>query len=282
VLLSGAGAAAYVTKTPARPGDAAIHIATQRNSVYSSHPVPTSTGVFFESIAGEQYAIGRWDGVNFQTLAMDGHMFHPSSSDKGDRVYFERLTNGHSSIGVIDLPEHRNGIVPLDPRDPHDPAVSHDGSKLAFVSMGELYLFDYHFCRKIKTLAPAHDPSFVPGDQGLLYVAAQSDRSLIVLIDLASGADTVLLDSQTEVERPSISPDRRLLAFASRNPRTWQISLQDLQSHSLLQTTNGPCNSWSPAWVPGKMEIVFASDCNRGLNLPALFRMVAGARRVVQ
>jgi Tol biopolymer transport system component len=72
---------------------------------------------------------------------------------------------------------------------------------------------------------------------------------------------------------PSISPDGSFLAYASARTDNWQVWIKDLASHRDVEVTNGRCNSLAPAWALDSSEIVFASDCHRGLNLPALFRM---------
>jgi hypothetical protein len=280
ILTIAAGSAVFAVKHPERPAESATQIAIERDAVYSSAPVLTKAGLFFESIAREQYAIGHWNG-NSETLVMDGHMFHPSAPDSGDRVYFELLVNGHSSIAFIDLRGRSHGFVAIDRPEPCEPAVAHDGGKLAFVSLGELYVLDGRYSRKLKTPAFAHDPSFAPGDRELVYVAGGPDHSQIVRIDLDRGESTVLLDREEELASPSVSPDHRRLAFAARHFSNWQIWTEDLILHREVQSTNGPCNSWAPTWGLGASEISFASDCKRGLNLPALFRMSLGERTII-
>ena len=280
ILTIAGGSAVFATRHPERPADSATPIAIERDAIYSSAPVFTRAGLFFESIAREQYAIGH-RSANAETLVMDGQMFHPSAPDSGDRVYFELLVNGYSSIAFIDLRDRSHGIVTLDRPEACEPAVAHDGSRLAFVSLGELYLFDGRSSRKLKSLAFAHDPSFAPGDRDLVYVAAEPDHAQIVRIDLDTGESTVLVDREEELASPSVSPDHRMLAFATRHSSNWQVWTEDLILHRKVQLTNGPCNSWAPTWGFGASEIIFASDCKRGLNLPALFRISPGERTTV-
>jgi Tol biopolymer transport system component len=39
------------------------------------------------------------------------------------------------------------------------------------------------------------------------------------------------------------------------------------------QLTEGECNSISPAWTPDSKELIYATDCGRGVGLTALARM---------
>ena len=212
--------------------------------------------------------------ANSETLVMDGHMFHPSAPDSGDRVYFELLLNGHSSIAFIDLRDRSHGSVTLDRPEPCEPAVAHDGSKLAFVSLGELYLFDGRSSRKLKTPAFAHDPSFAPGDRELVYVAGGPDHSQIVRHRFGQLK-----------KAPCWSIARRNWLARRSRPTTadWR-SPHDISatgrsgpwiSYAIgkFSQPTAPCNSWAPTWGSAASELIFASDCKRGLNLPALFRM---------
>jgi TolB protein len=146
---------------------------------------------------------------------------------------------------------------------------------LAFLSNGALYISDGRADRLLNTSAPAHNPIFAPGDRDLLCVTASAGQSQIIRIDLTTGKSAVLVSSVADVGRPSVSPDRATLAYASRETGTWQIRIKRLTSGRTVQLTVGRCNSTSPAWTLDSTAIVFSSDCRRGLNLPALFRMPA-------
>jgi len=183
------------------------------------------------------------------------------------------VAGGRSSIGLFDLAGQRFGVAPVGQADPRDPAVSHNGELVAFVSAGQLFLFDGAGSRKVETIGQARDPSFEPGDKALVYASDESGRSRIIRIDVATGAKTIVVDQGAELARPSISQDRNTLLFASRKTGTWQIWARNLTQNRDVQLTTGRCNSVAPAWMPDSREIIFASDCRRGLFLPALQRM---------
>jgi Tol biopolymer transport system component len=238
----------------------------------------TATGIFYETLAydspeQERYAVRRWDGNQFETFLAEGHAFHPSAPDSGDKVYFEVSSGGRSSIAFFDVRSHVYEAVTTACPDPREPAISHDGRRLAYVSREELYVSDGRSSRKLETRTPARNPSFVPGDKDLVYVAGEFPRLQILQIDLATGKNEVLVDEGTELAGPSISPDRSRLVYASRRTGNWRVWIKDLATHRDVEVTKGRCNSLAPAWDLDSSEIVFSSDCNRGLNLPALFRM---------
>jgi hypothetical protein len=271
IVVAGCAAAGFVTAYPERPSPNAQPIVIQPNAIYSSSPVINRAGIFYESIQGERYVIEHWQGGQFDAYNANGHTFHPSLPDSGAKIYFELIAAGKSSIGFFDVSDHRSGVIEVTPSEPHDPAISHDGQTLAFVSDGHLYLFDGRASRRLETTASPRDPSFVPGDRNIVYAAGEPHRSRVVSIDLATQRNTVLVDGQSATARPSISPDGATLLYASRQNGSWQIWATDLAQNREVQLTAGRCNSFAPAWMPDSREIVFASDCGRGLNLPSLW-----------
>ncbi len=279
ILTLASGAAVFAAKFPESPADSATEIAMQPAAVYSGFPVVTATGIFYESIAPRQYVVERWDGAMFDAFGGDGNAFYPSAPDSGSRVYFEMFSGGRSSVAYFDFLARQYGAVATIHPNPTAPSISHDGSTLAFLSNGALYVSDGHTDRRLTTSAPAHDPAFAPGDRELLYVTANASQSQIVRIDLVTGNSAVLIESAGDLARPSISPDGATLAYASRQTGPWQIWTKALASGRSVQLTGGRCNSTSPAWTLDSAAIVFSSDCRRGLNLPALFRMPVNGLR---
>jgi Tol biopolymer transport system component len=70
----------------------------------------------------------------------------------------------------------------------------------------------------------------------------------------------------------AVSPDRKWLAFTLRSSGAQQIWLRELGGRRHIRLTGGNCNSFSPTWEWDSQSILFASDCSRGLGLPALYR----------
>jgi Tol biopolymer transport system component len=77
--------------------------------------------------------------------------------------------------------------------------------------------------------------------------------------------------SVDETEVPVPSPDGRWLAITSAaEPR--QIWLRSSNGKREVRLTGGDCTSFAPAWELDSKAILFASDCGRGIGLPALYR----------
>jgi len=66
--------------------------------------------------------------------------------------------------------------------------------------------------------------------------------------------------------------DRRWIALERELGGPRQIWLRNVATGTERQLTGGNCNSESPAWELDSKAIVFASDCGRGVGLPALYR----------
>jgi hypothetical protein len=75
-----------------------------------------------------------------------------------------------------------------------------------------------------------------------------------------------------DTPRPVPSPDGKSLAFTVQRGGSKQVWLQLANGSSTTPLTGGACNSFSPAWELDSKAIIFASDCDRGLGLPALYR----------
>jgi hypothetical protein len=77
--------------------------------------------------------------------------------------------------------------------------------------------------------------------------------------------------------------DGRWIAFERDQSGPRQIWLRNVASGTERQLTGGNCNSESPAWELDSKVIVFASDCGRGIGLPALYRAaIASPERAVR
>lgn len=71
---------------------------------------------------------------------------------------------------------------------------------------------------------------------------------------------------------PAVSPNGKWTAFTSLLSGTIQIFLRSTGDNHVVRLTGGDCNSFAPAWELNSQAVLFASDCDRGLGLPALYR----------
>ena len=93
-------------------------------------------------------------------------------------------------------------------------------------------------------------------------------RSTAMLLDPLSGRVSVLAGLPPAPPTQALSPDGKWVVSTCSS----QICLRAAVGGETIRITGGNCNSYMPAWEPDSSGIVFASDCGRGLGLPALYR----------
>jgi len=70
-----------------------------------------------------------------------------------------------------------------------------------------------------------------------------------------------------------VSPDGKWQAFTSDETGTRHLWLRSVREGQAVRLGGGNCDSSWPAWELDSRSIVFASDCGRGVGLPALYRI---------
>jgi len=88
-------------------------------------------------------------------------------------------------------------------------------------------------------------------------------------------ANTLTPESSKEGRQatwPVLSPDGKWAVFVRTAANGEQIWLESARGGAASALTGGNCNSTSPVWELDSKSIVFASDCDRGVGCPALYR----------
>jgi len=247
-------------------------LAIQKGAVYSSSPVSTAQGIFYESIDQGRYVVAWLQGTRKRTLLFEGEAFHPASNPAGGPVYFELVAGGHSRIMALDTTTGKSEVVVSTDFEPTEPAVSPDGRLIAFVTRGALAIRRAGTTVTRNLPGPVHDAAFFPDSARLAVSAGPEGHAHIFLLDLVSGRTDPLTNGMDEEIHPAVSPDGGWLAFTRSSHGTEQVWAQNLQTGASRQLTGGQCNSFSPSWEPAASALIFASDCGRGLGLPGLYR----------
>jgi Glycosyltransferase family 87 len=73
------------------------------------------------------------------------------------------------------------------------------------------------------------------------------------------------------VEQEVPSPNRRWIALTKVVDGRPRVLLKD-SAGNVRQIAGGNCANWSPVWELDSSAVVFATDCNRGIGCPTLFR----------
>ena len=97
--------------------------------------------------------------------------------------------------------------------------------------------------------------------------------SVLMLLDPSTGRVVPQTAPAADKPRdPLPSPDGKWLAYTVIRHGTRRIWLRRADRSWVGELTGGNCNSFSPAWELDSAAVYFASDCGRGLGLPALYR----------
>jgi hypothetical protein len=75
-----------------------------------------------------------------------------------------------------------------------------------------------------------------------------------------------------EARYPAVSPDGRWLAYSRLQGGNFNLWLRDLTNGQTHRLTYSECNATEPAWDADSHNLVYASDCGRGLWFSTLCR----------
>jgi Tol biopolymer transport system component len=227
--------------------------------------------MLYQFMANDRYVLRLADSSGLRTLPFDGQAFHPSAPLSGTPVYFELAAHGHSEIRAADPISGTSSVAIGSEWNASQPAVSLDGTKLAFVSGESLWVKHADAAPERLAAGQISDPAFFPDGQGLIFAQGRPGSRVIVL-RAANGAQQSI-GGAGDCFQPAVSPDGGTLAFTCSATGSEQVWIQNLASGMRHRLTEGACNNNAPAWSPDSKSIVFASDCGRGFGLPALYRM---------
>ena len=240
-------------------------------AVFSAAASVNSSGIVYESIGEDRFVLRSSGLGGLRTFPLQGHAFHPSVPLSGDPIYFELLAAGHSYISVYHQYAKTPQLVDGPEVDSVEPAISPDGSTLAFVSGHSLVIFDGED-ESLVASGEVSGPAFTPDGRSIVFAEGHPGGRRIRFATL-TGRDLQTTLTQTgDCFEPAVAPDGSSVAFSCAGGGGSQIWLLDLKTGIRKQITRGPCNNTYPAWDPDSRSVVFATDCNRGVELPALFR----------
>ena len=146
----------------------------------------------------------------------------PSGSTEAEYVFLSIEENGYAHLFIYQpnsLPLTR---ITAGEWNDTSPAISPDGSKLAFASdrVGFWDLF---------------------------------------VMDLATGDLTQVTNSQNYDSAPSWSPDSQWLAFETYVNENLEVSVVNTATAEVVPLTQNPASDHSPAWAPGGRQVAFVS-----------------------
>jgi hypothetical protein len=218
-----------------------------------------------------------------------GDWFHATVATGTNSIWAEQSTpNGSRTVRLGMDAAGKAGIVETEAEDAEQPVVSQDGQILAFLRpvKGRNALWARRIGPTIGIPERAepreiageeydvHEAAFLPGHR-LIFSSKQSGRFALYVATWSQETEEIeeLKKPTCSARYPAISPDGRWLAFTCEQGGSAQLHVTSLEGDHEEQLTSGDCNSISPAWTADSKNLVYATDCGRGLGLTALARV---------
>lgn len=199
--------------------------------------------------------------------------------DGGGKI-LEVAAGQHSRFVYIEVEGEHPGIYRINAADPRskpewvvagiEPAISPSGTWMAFVqdrgNAADLY--------RLRLDVPSV-PEKVEGTGDALESAIDDAGDVVAALGrssharLASAKIPGVNSIEGPVRYPALSPDGRKIAYSRLEGEWWRLYVRELSSGHEAKVVDLPCNAIQPFWTtPG--DLVYASDCGRGLELSAI------------
>jgi hypothetical protein len=229
---------------------------------------------FFVAMSADGYRISDPDGavlVNQQQPRSADQLSFTMSPDH--RMFIEVADASGSRIV-------RASDLALVMEDAESPAISTDGSQLAFIrerkGRGSLWTMPMSLEDSLRPSSArrltgedydVRDLSFLRS--GALLFLAKHEGSTGIFSLYPGAAPVPFFSSGAGIANFALSPDERRLAFTKRIRNRWQLGVLDVSTRRVEVLTTTDCNAYTPTWR-SRSSIVYATDCGRGVGLTAL------------
>ncbi|MCB1022269.1 MAG: PD40 domain-containing protein [Acidobacteria bacterium] len=185
----------------------------------------------------------------------------------GSRIYFVSDRTGQSEIWSMDydgqnLKQHTNyNNITI------TPAVSADGSRLAFTSYADglpkIYVHSLETGRKLtfynQDASLNTTPDFTPDGKSIAYASSITGRSQIYMADLDGRNLRRISYSRSLDVDPVVNPKTGAqIAFVSDRPGTPQVYLMDMDGANVRRLSLGGGDAVQPAWDPQGANVAFS------------------------
>jgi Tol biopolymer transport system component len=231
------------------------------------------------------------DGTGETTVVSQAGWFESIqlAVDGKSAVFSAEVTTTDGTYDQIFLGKAAGGTYAVtqltsDAEDHHQPQLSFDGTKVVFVKdieSNQAYVMNAA-AGATETLVPTpagenvYSPTFTPDGKSIVYEDCVPDSINIVNLDGTGWAILHNADGSVEDDTPAVSPDGKLIAFASYNNGMEDIYVMDITGKNVTQLTTDGLND-DPMFVNNK--IVFISDRDN-VGTSEIYSMDANGKNV--
>lgn len=224
---------------------------------------------------GELYVMDADGGSLARLTQNEASEGHAVWSSDGQQILFTSDRRGGHDIYAMDA-DGSNARRLADVDYDRHPSFAPDGQRFVFyssVNNGQLFLASPETEEPLQVqtgLVKSWSPSWSPvnGDERIVFVGRyDGDWEIYSMWD--DGTNSVrLMDNDSDEVQARVSPDGRMVAFASKITGNWDIWLEDAQTPAeWVQLTDDTANDWQPTWSPDGRRLAFASDRDGNWNI---------------
>jgi Tol biopolymer transport system component len=199
---------------------------------------------------------------------------HLSLANGADGTLLVEAADAHGSRIV----RSSDGATVVD--DGESPSLSADAQRVVYIrevkGRGTLRLLelsgknDFELIRNGQEEYDVRQAAFA-GDDRVLFAAKYKGRVSLFTVG-GDGTPNAFFAAEGDVGGFAISPDALHIVFTELLEDRWQLALLDIETGKARTLTHNDCNAYEPTWR-AEDEIVYATDCGRGLGLTALAKM---------
>ncbi len=260
---------------------------TQPGSLLQGEPAADANGLYFTRMPGrgESFEAWRWSRSLLASLPPAEDEFHPASAPALGNVWVELSGTVSNIVRFSSLTGAGAPTATIEVANGEQPSVSPDGKLLAFVrenhGRGELWIKEVERNadppgreerKMVDNSYDVWDAAFEPGDWRIIFVAAPKGQPELYSLDITSGL-SAHIPVAGPARYPAFSPDGQWLAYSRCEHGTWHLYVTNLTFRFSRRLVQGDCNSISPVWEPDSKNLIYATDCGRGLEMTALARI---------
>lgn len=214
-----------------------------------------------------------WDGANQKRITYSASLKQFPTFGAGESgIVYTSFINNNADIYHLKLTEGSALKLFSSKGADYAPALSPDGSKVAFASSGEGYNTDIYVCNvdgsNVRRLTSHSNidssPCWSPDGKRIAFTSGRTGSVQIYTMN-ADGSNQQRITFEGRYnDGADWSPDGRYIAYSARRQgsKTFDIKVHDLVTNQTYYITRDVENDENPSFSPDGKSIAFASDRN--------------------
>ena len=258
-------------------------------SLLQGEPAIGMHGVYFTRMPGQaaRSEIWNWSGNRLDSLGVNEDAFHPATAPGLAYVWVEVAGRVSNIVRFPTLSGSVTSSSQIEVQNGETPSVSPDGKWLAYIrenhGRGALWIKgiaknssspDGEERRVVDESYDVWEAAISPDDRQVIFAADLTRQPELYSLDLESSA-IVKTSLPGPARYPAFSPDGQWLAYSHCERGSWHLYVARVGAADSRQLTGGECRSISPVWEANSKDLIYATDCGRGLEMTALARIPA-------